>query len=209
MNTCYIYTLLSPPPERFVDNKSIPPLLTLPAIGPDAEQWQIAILGDPNEIRAVRISIPDMDGPEISSEVLKRYQRIRMFVLDCIRINYDSTKEYFRNGNDVLYFYNFLHPEVGPDVDLKIQQDVNEYFRVNTEGLKALLASPLQMRTVVHLLADGSDFRLPIQFRFLSFYKIVELHFRITPNKMFSAFIAPFLDRFRELDETVTNNVRS
>jgi hypothetical protein len=55
------------------------------------------------------------------------------------------------------------------------------------------------MGAVVHLLADGSDFRLPIQFRFLSFYKIIELHFKITTNKTFNAFIEPFVPQIQEL----------
>jgi hypothetical protein len=204
MKTCYLYTLLSPPPEQFIDNRSVPPLLSIPVVLKDGRQWEIAILGTANEIRAVRVSIPETAGPTIDPEDYKRYLKLRLFALDCIRINYDSSIEYFRNGDNVLSIYNFLEPDIGPDVNLEIGRPLNPDFRVNNEGLRALLASPLEMRAVIHLLADGSDFRLPIQFRFLSLYKIIELHFKITTNKTFNEFIEPFLERFQELDRTIT-----
>jgi hypothetical protein len=59
------------------------------------------------------------------------------------------------------------------------------------------------MRTVIHLLADSSDYRLPIQFRFLSLYKIIELHFKITTNKKFNKFIEPFIEKFQQFEQNV------
>jgi hypothetical protein len=68
MKTCYLYSLLAPPPERFVDDKLTPPLLAIPVILKDGRQWEIAILGTCSEIRAVRISIPETPGPTIDQD---------------------------------------------------------------------------------------------------------------------------------------------
>jgi hypothetical protein len=68
MKTCYLYSLIAPPPEDFVDNRSFPPLLTIPVKLKDGREWEIAILGTPGEIRAVRISMPETEGPTINPE---------------------------------------------------------------------------------------------------------------------------------------------
>jgi hypothetical protein len=203
MKTYYMYSILSPLPEHFTDNRSTSPLLSIPVNLKDGRQWEIAILGKEDTVVGVRIAIPETDGANIPPDDFQRCQALRAFALDCIRMNYDPSIDYFRIANDIYSFWNFLDQGVGPDINLKIDSKINEQFRVNTEGLKVLLASPQTMRTVVHLLADGGDFRLPLQFRFLSVYKIIELHYKITPNRKFTNFIAPFLHIFEELHASI------
>jgi hypothetical protein len=152
--------------------------------------------GKPSKIRAIRVSIPETDGPTIDSEDYKRYLKLRIYLLDCIRINYDASIEYFRRGDAIFSFHNFLEPDVGLNMAVRIREPPNPDYRVNSEGLKALIAAPPNMRPIVHLIADGSDYRLPLQFRFLSVYKIIEMHFAVTPNRAFSAFIKPFIPAF-------------
>ena len=198
-----MYSLLSPPPERFIDNRLISPLLSIPVQLKDGRQWEIAILREQNTIIGIRIAVPEIVGEKIPPDDFHRCQALRAFALDCIRINYDPSVEYFRVGDDIYSFSNFVDPATGPDINLNIDTKINEDFQVNTEGLKLLLASPQTMRTAIHLLADGGDFRLPLQFRFLSVYKIIELHYKITPNKKFTNFIAPFLPVFGEIDASI------
>jgi hypothetical protein len=114
---------------------------------------------------------------------------LRLYALDCIRINYDASIEYFRRNDGVFSVHNFVDPDIGPSMAVKIQEPLNPDYRVNTEGLKALIAAPPDMRAIIHLIADGSDYRLPIQFRFLSIYKIIELHFTVKPKAFSNAFI--------------------
>lgn len=200
MKTCYLYSLLAPVGEHFEDTRaSPPPLVDIPIELKDGRQWGFAILGRPDKILAVRITIPEMEGPIIDPEDYKRYLKLRLFALDCIRINYDPTIEYFRQNDAVFSMHNFIEPEAGPNFQINIGQPLNPDYRVNAMGLKFLMAAPPDMRAIIHLLAEGNDYRLPIQFRFLSFYKIIELHYTITTNKVFNEFIQPFLPSFQEL----------
>ena len=65
MKDCFLYSLLAPVEERFDDGRSTPPLLTIPVELKDGRRWEIAILGTPNKILAVRITIPDTEEPTI------------------------------------------------------------------------------------------------------------------------------------------------
>jgi hypothetical protein len=121
---------------------------------------------------------------------------LRLYALDCIRINYDASIEYFRRNDGVFSMHNFVDPDIGPNMAVKIQEPLNPDYRVNTEGL---IAAPPDMRAIIHLIADGSDYRLPIKFRFLSIYKIIELHFTVTPTRPFNAFIGSFIPAFQPL----------
>jgi hypothetical protein len=130
MKTCFLYSLLAPVEEDFADNRSIPPLVVLPVKLKDGREWEAAILGTPSKICATRISIPETEGSTIDPEDYKRYLKLRIYLLDCIRVNYDSSIEYFRKGDSIFSFHNFVEPDVGPNMALKIREPLNPDYRV-------------------------------------------------------------------------------
>jgi hypothetical protein len=94
-------------------------------------------------------------------------------MLDCIRAVYDPSAEFFRRGDGIFSMWNFVEAEKGPSLALKVAEPLNPDYRVNIDGIRRLFAAPQNRRPIIHLLADSGDFRLPIQFRFLSLYKII------------------------------------
>jgi hypothetical protein len=199
MKTCYIYSFLAPPDEEIRDNNDTPPLGVVPVHLKDGRILEAAILGTSNTIKGFRLSQPNVINESIDPEDYKRFFSLRKFMLDCIRTNYDPSAEYFRRGDGIFTVWNFIDADKGPSLALKITEPLNPDYRVNIEGLKRLFAVPQALRPIIHLIADGGDFRLPIQFRFLSFYKIIEMHYRITPNRRFNEFITPFVTEFQSL----------
>ena len=102
--------------------------------------------------------------------------------------------------------WNFLQPDEGPSLTIRITEPLNPDYRVNVEGIRRLFAAPQNLRPIIHLIADGSDFRLPIQFRFLSLYKIIEMNYRVSSNKRFNELIMPFLPLFQTVYPEVTTS---
>jgi len=205
MKTCYLYSLVLPVLEEFRDNRSIPPLAAIPVKLKDGREWETAILGDQTTIRAVRISIPNVSDEKIDPEDFRRFLRLRGYLLDCIRLVYDRDAEYLRRGEATFAMWNFLEPDKGPDFAINVTEPLNPDYRVNVDGLKHLIAAVPNMRPIIHLIADGMNCRLPTQFRFLSYYKIIEMHYRVTPNKKFNEFICFFVPEFQEVYPDVTD----
>jgi hypothetical protein len=141
----------------------------------DGRTLEAAILGSPNTIKAFRLTIPHIQNDTIDPEDYKRFFNLRKLMLDCIRAVYDPSAEFFRQGDGIMTTWNFLEPGEGPSLALKITEPLNPDYRVVVEGIRRLFAVPQNLRAIIHLIADGGDFRLPIQFRFLSFYKIIEM----------------------------------
>lgn len=203
MKTAYVYSFIRPVPEDFKDDGTSEPLVAVPVELKDGRTWQAAVLGTPSAVRAVRISIPGLEGEKIPEEDLKRSMRLRDYILDCVRMAYDPSAEYLGNGEHTLSAWNFRGPEEGPHLDLKISEPLNPDYRVNAEGLKHLIAAQPKIRPIVHLIATGSDPRIPAQFRFLSFYKIIELHYRVTANARFNKFIETHVSEFQALNPAI------
>jgi hypothetical protein len=203
MKTARIYCFLKPAPTRFDDNGESP-LAVIPVERTTGAVWEAAILGTPSTIIAIRVTIPDIKDEKIEEEDFRRFLSLRTYLLDCIRIVYDPTAEYFRVGDNVVNTWNFLAPERKPQFAIEIQEPFNPDYRVNTEGLRLIISAVPFMRPFIHLIADGADPRLPIQFRFLSYYKIIEMHYRVTPNSRFTPFVASFLPDFQLIYPEIT-----
>ena len=124
-------------------------------------------------------------------------------MIDCIRMAYEPTAEWFRLQDGIFTTWNFIENGKGPSLALRVTQPLNPDYRVNIEGISRLFAAPRNLRPILHLLADGGDFRLPVQFRFLSLYKIVEMHYKITNNKKFSKFVSPSILDFQSLNSNI------
>jgi hypothetical protein len=198
MKTARLYSILAPAPERF-DDKGDTPLTVVPVERTTGKVWEAAILGTSSAIQAVRITIPGVENEIIDPEDFKSALKFRMFILDCIRINYDSDAEYFRLQDNIPILWNFLEPEKPPQFSVRLKDFLNPEYRINSLGLGFLISAPPNIRPLVHLLADGNDPRLPIQFRFLSYYKIIEMHYRVTSNTKFNKFAESFVPDFRKI----------
>jgi hypothetical protein len=204
MKTCYLYSLLVPVPEEFRDDGSIPALITIPVELKDGRKWEACILGAPTTISATRISIPNIPDEKIDPDDFRRAIRLRDYLLDCIRLGYDADAEYFRSGDNTFALWNFVEAN-HPNFAVNVTQPLNADYRINLEGLKHLISAEPKMRPIVHLLAYGMNAKLPMQFRFLAHYKMIEMHYRITANKKFGEFISEFLPAFQEIYSDVTN----
>ena len=204
MKTCYIYSFLNPPDEDIVDNKDSPPLGVVPVHLKDGRVPEAALLGTHNTVKGFRLSIPNVEEERIDPEDYRRFFDLRKLMLDCIRAVYDPSAEFFRQGDGIFAMWNFVDSEEGPSFSLKLTQPLNPDYRVNVDGIRQLFAAPQNLRPIIHLLADSGDFRLPIQFRFLSLYKIIEINYKITTNKQFNGLITPLLPLFREVYPEIT-----
>jgi hypothetical protein len=205
LKTARLYSFILPVPERFDDNGE-PPLMEIPVERKTGATWHAAILGSPQTIQAIRVTIPDVENDTIPPDDFKVFIRLRAYLLDCIRIGYDSNADYFRMGGDqVMSSWNFIPPERGPQFAIIIKQPLNPDYRVNTLGLSFLVSAAPEMRLFVHLIADGASPTLPFQFRFLSYFKIIETHYSPTTNKKFLKFLEPFLPEFAAIDSSISS----
>ena len=59
---------------------------------------------------------------------------------------------------------------------LEIQEFTNLNFDI--EKMKRLFAGSFPYREEIRLFIDGNDGRIPLQYRYLSLYKVIELHYK-------------------------------
>jgi hypothetical protein len=196
MKTRYVYCFITPFDEKFRDDA--PPLGTVPIELKAGRILEAAILGTQNTVKAVRLAFPDVENKTFELEDRKLFDRFQKLMLDAIRLAYDPCAEYFRAGENLCYVYTFEESGAPPSLDMRLVQQINPEYRVNVEAIRQLFAAPKVLRPVLHLFADSGDVRAPVQFRFLSLYKILEMHYgEIRPKKKVNVFLKPRLAMFR------------
>jgi hypothetical protein len=112
---------LRPAPERF-DDRGETPLTAIPVERTTGKTWEAAVLGAPSTIQAVRITIPDIENETIDPKDFHAALRLRVYLLDCIRIVYDPAAECFRYGENVPAMWNFREPNELPKFSIVIKE---------------------------------------------------------------------------------------
>jgi hypothetical protein len=188
MRTCLYYLLVEPVREGFRDTHDAEPALSVPVEG-GSRKCQLAVFVDETSRPAlVRISIPDLAEDAIPEEIVEHLQTWKEHLLTVLRLTYHPTASFF--PRPLWYFVDADKPyAMGIDLELV------GAFPFDHERAKRLFIAGFDARLELHLLADVRDPRLPLQYRFLSFYKLIELEFKSGQHwlkKDLETFLAPF-----------------
>jgi len=172
LNTLHYYFLLDPPPSLVIEDEQHPPAweVTLKFRGIDG---RVALFVSDGTPMYARISVPGFEGPETKNEDAGPFIQIcQEHLLTCLWFTYDRRVRAFAAS-----LRTFLPETDAPRINTRV--DVMDVpGRVVPEQIRFLFAGTIGVREEMRLLQDGSDERLPLQYRYLSLYKLLELSFR-------------------------------
>jgi hypothetical protein len=84
---------------------------------------------------------------------------------------------------------------------MSIWNEVFKDFRVNVQNVQAVFCETANMKQIVRLCSDALHATLPLQYRYLSLYKIFELDFK-KDQQQWRKFLKPFEEEFQTLGLT-------
>lgn len=192
MFTCYYYWLLEPMRTQFSDPESV-------VVGFEADVQtkgrviKFALLLDRSrQPIAVRFSIPAEEDGGVPDYCVKPIQSVKEHFLSVLKLNYDLDANYVARP-----IWNFRKASEGPNLAFSFSATGEP----DVESLKHVFASSHPEKRELKLFVDGQDRRVPLQFRFLSLFHLIEVHFR--PNgkwdyEVFDSFFENFEARFLE-----------
>ena len=156
----------------FIDNETVVPIEKI-NINVYEKEFEIALIGSHQTIQMIRITIPNVDQECFSESDLKVVQELKEHMLSILRLNYDST------ANSPINVYSFRKTEDFADLSFTYNTRINDDFDIRTKMIIGSYSSSMPFRNQVKLLADSIRKEIPIQYRFLSLYKLLELEFKI------------------------------
>jgi len=118
-----------------------------------------------------RLTIPNLGDEKIPEEVLPMIQAVKEHFLSILRITYHEDATLFPRP-----IWTFLEDISSYTMGVEIQKVTNLNFDI--EKMKRLCTGGFPYREEIRLFIDGNDGRIPLQYRYLSLYKIFELHYK-------------------------------
>lgn len=194
--TCFYYWLVEHAINGFIDTSEKQPAFEIP-IETDWGEYKFSLFVSKNNIPEYgRLSINNLNEEIIPNEILPIIQMVKEHFLSILRTTY--------NGEVTLFpfpFWTFVKNISSYSFGLEIQKFSKDYFDI--ERAKRLFIGSFNHHDELRLFIDGYDKRIPLQYRYLSMYKIIELHYKKQGEWLINEleiFLQNYESRFLELN---------
>jgi hypothetical protein len=190
MFDCYFYWFCVPTKTSLFDSPKRKCAFEIDIEFPETGFYSVALVCDNDERpEFVRVKIPNLPHEIFPEWADPDLNLIKNHMSAAIRSTYDLNFCYA----DYPDIYNFVHAGHGPDLALQLDYEDRKIFI--PEKVKGVFVHTLPFREVLALYMDGGDARIPLQYRYLSLYKIIELNYSSSRKWDFDS-LNPFLEPF-------------
>ncbi len=126
---------------------------------------------DSGVIEYARLIIPNLEKEEIPEKILPFLQILKEHLLSVIRLLLGKSVQL------CTVIWVFLEMNESPRLHINITEEL-ERKSIDVVAIRNLFTSTINCREDIRLFVDGIDERIPMQYRFLSLYKIIENEYR-------------------------------
>jgi len=195
--SCFYYWFIEPLKSQYKDDGSLNPAFEIP-VKTNFGKCELALFldseGRPNFVRLI---IPGFAKEELKQEHAELLQVVKEHLLSILRLMYDSKTEIAR-------YAMWAFPEdVKPySYGVSIQELLGQRPAFPSAAVHNAFVGTWDKRIEIKLLADALDERIPLQYRYLSLYKILENHFKKRGKWLdneLNAFLCQFSDEFKKM----------
>ena len=137
-----------------------------------SKSYNFALFTEKGLPRYIRFEIPNLSKDEIPEDLLPVIQAAKEHFLSVMRLTYRPDAVFFSPP-----IWSFVDENKPYSVGVGITERISA-APFNIEVAKNIFTGSFDQREELRLLVDGSDSRLPLQYRYLSLYKILELKFK-------------------------------
>ena len=197
MYTCLYYWLIAPLRGGLEDTPDRQPAFTLNVHALDDKVYEIGLYCDPQgQPEFARLAIPELQSEAIPEAVLPLIQSIQEHLLSTLRLTFKSDAMLAQPST----VWSFIADGTPKQTKLVIQEFGGQTYDPNKT--KDLFIHTFNVRELIRLFVDGVDTRIPLQYRFLSLYKVLENRFRKQSrwdHKALAAILEPHKISFERL----------
>lgn len=207
MSTWFNYAPLAAGITRYVDDEKRD-LCKATVSLVDVGEFEVALVGTPTSVELIRVATLNSDGnltPTQSETVGKLVDHM----ISVLRITYDSNVARLSWYDQTISVGS--HGKDGhPDLAVDISDVTPPRAEVHFENVARVFAGSAKIRHLMKLLSDTQLYSLPLQYRYLSLYKIFELEFKFGGKwNGLDALLAPYQDEYAVLKASETPRTAS
>jgi hypothetical protein len=170
------YTMLRPLRDTYIDDDSAI-LCRIPVIG-NGRPIEVALIGGPGDPWMIRVSVSNVE-EDPPYEERKHFDDLTESILSLLRIFHDKEMTL---AEPRLRYANVLDDGLPAALNIKLRTSV-PIFDVNPGLMFSYMNSEKKLRDIFRLYADAIYPYSPVQYRYLSAFKIVEHEFKADRRK--------------------------
>jgi hypothetical protein len=177
MATWFNWSPLAPLIERYVDDGTRDLCTAEISIG-DTGNFKVSLVGTKHRIELIRVATLNSDG-NLSTKQRETVGKLVDHTLAVLKLTHNPGIDLVRWDENTISLG--AHDVEGkPDLNIQISEILGGQTEVATDNIRNVLVATMGHRPLIKLLADAQTHMLPLQYRYLSLYKILELEFRVT-----------------------------
>jgi hypothetical protein len=197
--TWYNYTPLAPLIEKYSDDGSRDLLSIDCDLGDDG---LVAAIGERNTVQLIRVETVNGDG-NLTAEQGRTVAQLVDHMITVLRFTTNQYVEKLWFGQDTISMGSHGHANGRPSLEVKISEHFGAEYQLDCKNISAVFSAALSERDLFKLLGDGQQATLPLQYKYLSFYKVLEHEFREGKKwALLGEALAPWENEFRALEVT-------
>src|SRR5450759_5279981 len=173
MYYCLYYWIIAPLRGGIVDSPERNPAFVVQVQALDQKTYELSLYCDKQgSPEFARCRIPDLETEAIPNATLPLLQSLKEHLLSILRLTYRPDTMLAMPGTAWAFIEN------GQPAKMSLLIDEFGSTSYDPEPTKNLFIHSFEFRELMRLYVDGVDDRLPLQYQFLSLYKLLELCFR-------------------------------
>lgn len=189
------YTALRPLRDNYVDDGSS--VLVLVPVHDNGLNVEVAVIGTRDDVQMIRVSVSGIN-EEPSAIERKWFDDLTDSMLALLRIFCDPEIS-FAEPN--FRYANTLEDGLPPDLNIGVKRGVLPYS-LDISFATAFMRSDKELKNILRLYADALHPYLPMQYRYLSAFKVIEHEFKLSRKKWrpeLDAILSHFQIEYEEL----------
>jgi hypothetical protein len=195
MVTCFYYWLIQPLRAHYEDTSSSVALMSTTLHTLRFADMTIGVFGDGAGPSYARVVVPNLPSEEIPVDLMPLLQAVREHLLSTLRLTLHPEATLWERP-----LWTFSNDALPNRLAFSLEQNFADPL-FDADRARNIFDATFDMRDEVRLFVDAADSRIPLQYAYLSLYKIIELHFKTDGRWRKSEtqqFLSAFTDRFLE-----------
>lgn len=195
MNTCYYYWIVEPLINEYEDDGNVKPSSSA-VIKAGLKEYNVSFFTTQKRLYMIRIDIPNVLDETILETDMEMVQIIKEHILSVLRLTYDPKASLYP-----LQLWSFIEEGQKPNLHVKMNETIRTDFDPNIGNIRNAFVTTFPIMVQIKLLSDAQDKRLPLQYRYLSLYKLIEMELKKKGKWIteYEQFVSSFEDEFRNL----------
>ena len=171
MKICYYYWLIEPLRSEYRDDSENEPASSV-NIYDEHETYTLSLfLDEQGEPYFARFTIPNLAKECIPEHLQPLLHEVKEHLISVLKVTWRGSASIFRFS-----IWHFQDPNEAFSMGWNLEEVTDSSFRV--DQMKDVFVSTFSERHVLRLFVNGIDSGLPLQYRFLALYKIIEDRFK-------------------------------